>query len=65
MFTFLWDACEYVMKVLCSSKTRIYEFFAPAIVRELLQEHLDGKVNRRLFVWSLLSIEQFCRTFVK
>jgi len=62
---FKGESIEYVKTMLYSSNTRINEFFDPAIVRELLQEHLDGKVNRRLFVWSLLSFEQWCRTFMK
>ena len=61
---FKGESLEYVKEMLYSSKTRLNEFFDPAIVRELLQEHLDGKVNRRLLVWSLLSLEQFCRTYL-
>ena len=61
---FKGESIEYVKEMLYSPKARINEFFDPAIVRELLQEHLDGKVNRRLFVWSLLSLEQFCKTYL-
>jgi asparagine synthase (glutamine-hydrolysing) len=30
-----------------------------AVAREIVQQHLDGKENRRLFIWSLLNVEQW------
>lgn len=61
---FKGESIEYVKRRLFTPKARIYEFFDPDVVRELVQEHLDGKLNRRLFVWSLLNLEQFCETFI-
>jgi asparagine synthase (glutamine-hydrolysing) len=29
----------------------------------LVQEHLDGKENRRLLIWSLLNVEWMLRRF--
>ena len=33
-------------------------------VRPLVDEHLEGRENRRLLLWSLLSFEHWCRTFL-
>jgi asparagine synthase (glutamine-hydrolysing) len=42
----------------------IYEFLRPDTVHELLQDHFEGRENRRLLIWSLLSLELWCRTFL-
>jgi len=61
---FKGESIEYVKRRLFRPQARIYEFFDPTVLRELVQEHLDGKINRRLFVWSLLNLEQFCEAFL-
>ena len=33
-------------------------------VHALIGEHLDGKANRRLLIWSLLNVEQWLKTFM-
>jgi asparagine synthase (glutamine-hydrolysing) len=33
------------------------------IVRNLVNEHLTGKKNRRLLIWSLLSFEEMLKIF--
>ena len=33
-------------------------------MRGLVDDHLAGRDNRRLLLWSLLSFEQWCRTFL-
>ena len=42
----------------------IYEYLDRPTVHELIEEHLSGRANRRLLIWSLLSVEQWCQTFV-
>jgi asparagine synthase (glutamine-hydrolysing) len=34
-------------------------------VSGLVEQHLGGSVNRRLLIWSLLSFDQWCRTFLE
>ena len=62
---FRGDSIEYVRDQLLSPEAAIYEFLDPAGVRPLVEEHLAGKANRRLLLWSLLSFEQWCHTFLK
>lgn len=62
---FKGESIEYVKRRLLARDARIYQFFDPEAVGALVQEHLDGKLNRRLFVWSLLNLEQFCESFLQ
>jgi asparagine synthase (glutamine-hydrolysing) len=62
---FRGDSIDYVREALLSPDAAIYEFLDRDGVRPLVQEHLDGRQNRRLLLWSLLSFEQWCQTFLK
>jgi asparagine synthase (glutamine-hydrolysing) len=61
---FRGESIDYVREQIMSNDARIYEFLEPRTVQRLVEEHLDGKVNRRLLLWSLLNFEHWCRTFV-
>jgi len=56
---FKGDSIDYVRKQLLDGAPRIYAYLDRATVRGLVDEHLAGQQNRRLFIWSLLSIEQW------
>ena len=60
---FKGDSIEYVRNIVWDRRSRIYDFFQPKTVQSLVSEHLDGQVNRRLFIWSLLCFEWWLRTF--
>jgi asparagine synthase (glutamine-hydrolysing) len=60
---FKGESIEYVKKMLLNPKARIYEVFEMNTVTGLINEHLDGKVNRRLFIWSLLNFEWWMDRF--
>lgn len=62
---FRGDSIEYIRRELLSPNAAIYEHLDPDGVRPLVEEHLEGKENRRLLLWSLLSFEHWCRTFLK
>jgi asparagine synthase (glutamine-hydrolysing) len=61
---FRGDSIDYVRDVLFDPGAKLYEFFSPEGVRALVEPHLDGRENRRLLLWSLLSFEHWCRTFL-
>ena len=42
----------------------MYEYLNPTVVRRLVDDHLEGRENRRLLLWSLLTIEHWCQTFL-
>ena len=62
---FRGDSIDYVKRVLFDRKAAIYDVLDRETVLGLVQEHLDGRHNRRLLVWSLLYLETFMATFFK
>jgi len=61
---FKGDSIDYVRRIIFNNKSRIYDYFDPKAVQERVNEHLDGKLNRRLFIWSLLNAEQWCQQYL-
>jgi asparagine synthase (glutamine-hydrolysing) len=55
---------DYLNRLLRDRRAMIYEFVSPAYVSRILDEHCAGQVNHRLLIWSLLSFEWWCRTFL-
>lgn len=60
---FRGESLDYVRSVLFDRKARIYDVLDRSAVLELVEEHLDGRQNRRLLVWSLLYLEIFLGEF--
>jgi asparagine synthase (glutamine-hydrolysing) len=56
---FKGESIEFVKRRLLSGNPRIYEYLDPGSVAELVTQHLDGRENRRLLIWSLLNLEEF------
>ena len=56
---FKGDSMQFVRRTLLDGKARIYELLDRATVQSLIQQHLAGAQNRRLLIWSLLSVEQW------
>ena len=61
---FRGESIDYVRHTLHSGDARIYNFIDRDTVHRLVDEHLRGAVNRRLLIWSLLSMEWWCETFL-
>jgi asparagine synthase (glutamine-hydrolysing) len=61
---FRGESIDYVKSVLTDNRAQIYNYFDRDVVRRLLDEHLSGRENRRLLVWSLLSVEHWCNAFL-
>ena len=55
---FKGESIEYVKRRLFSNTARIYDLVDRKTVRSLVDEHLEGRENRRLLIWSLLNLEQ-------
>lgn len=62
---FKGESIDYVRSTLMGRNARIFEFFDAEVVHRLVSDHLEGRENRRLFIWSLLSVEHWCRTFLQ
>ena len=61
---FSGESIDYVRRRIQNDDALIYEFLDRDTVHELVNDHLEGRVNRRLLIWSLLNVEQWCERFL-
>jgi asparagine synthase (glutamine-hydrolysing) len=61
---FRGDSIDYIGRELLSTDAAIYEFLNPDGVVPLVMDHIEGRENRRLLLWSLMSFENWCRIFL-
>ena len=61
---FKGESINYVRQMLFARQARIYDYLDRDAVQGLVTEHLEGKSNRRLFIWSLLNVEWWLKKFL-
>lgn len=61
---FRGDSIDYIKNLLYNKDALLYNYMDAKEVQLLMDEHLSGKRNRRLLIWSLLSFEWFLKTFI-
>jgi asparagine synthase (glutamine-hydrolysing) len=61
---FKGESINYVKEILLNKKANIYNYFDYKITNNLIQEHISGRCNRRLFIWSLLCFEWWLKIFI-
>ncbi|MDC1118108.1 asparagine synthase (glutamine-hydrolyzing) [Alphaproteobacteria bacterium] len=61
---FKGESIDYVKDTLFDDGAAIYRHLDKSVVQGLVSEHLDGKQNRRLLIWSLLNVEHACTQFM-
>lgn len=61
---FRGESIDYVRRTLMKPDARIFDLMDRKTIQSLIQDHLDGKENRRLLIWSLLFVETWMSTFV-
>lgn len=62
---FQGDSIDYVKKIFFQNNPNIYNYLDKIAVQKLITEHLEGKQNRRLLIWSLLNFEHWCNLFIE
>lgn len=62
---FRGESIDYVKDHLFASDCVLYDFLDRKSTHRLVQEHLSGKKNSRLLIWSLLNLEQWIKTFLE
>ena len=62
---FKGESIDYVRRVLDGNNAKIWNYLDQQTVRGLINEHLEGKQNRRLLIWSLLNVEEFCQQYLE
>lgn len=60
---FKGESIDYVKDLLYNKNARIYEYIRPGLAMKRIEQHLEGRQNDRLFIWSLLSFEWWLRNF--
>ena len=61
---FRGESIDYVTSKLCHRRAHIYEFLDADVVTRLVDEHISGKKNRRLLIWSLINFELWLERFL-
>jgi asparagine synthase (glutamine-hydrolysing) len=56
---FKGESIDFVRKRLLDKNAPVYDFLDFDVTSELVQEHLDGRRNRRLLIWSLLNFNEW------
>ena len=61
---FRGESIDYVRRRLLDGNAKIYEFLDRDLAVGLINDHLEGRENRRLLIWSLLNLEQWCEEYI-
>lgn len=61
---FRGESIKFVADALIKKNARIYDYLDKDVVQSLVMEHLSGKKNRRLLIWSLLNVEEWIGQFL-
>ena len=60
---FKGESIEFVGEKLLDSNAKIYQYMDKKSTQKLINQHLSGEQNRRLFIWSLLNFEEWCNVY--
>jgi len=60
---FKGESIEFVKAKLLNNDANIYKYMDKDATQKLINEHLSGKNNRRLFIWSLLNVEEWSNIY--
>ena len=62
---FKGESIDYVRREILDRRANIYEYLDRDTVRVLVDDHLEGRQNRRLLIWSLLSFEWWLKKYLQ
>jgi len=60
---FKGESIKFVKEKLLNNDANIYKYMDKASTQRLINEHLNGSQNRRLFIWSLLNFEAWSNIY--
>lgn len=60
---FKGESIEFVKEKLLNNDANIYKYMDKDATQRLINEHLSGQKNRRLFIWSLLNFEEWSNIY--
>jgi asparagine synthase (glutamine-hydrolysing) len=56
---FKGESIEFLKLKLLNPNANIYQYMDRGVVEKMINEHLSGEKNKRLFIWSLLNFEEW------
>ena len=62
---FKGESIDFVREQLFAHNANTYEYLDKQTIHSLVNEHLSGQENRRLFIWSLLNFQQWSEYYGK
>ena len=61
---FKGESIDFVRERLLDPNAKIYEVLDHNATSQLVNDHLDGRQNRRLLIWSLLNVEEWMQQVI-
>ena len=61
---FKGESIDFVRRSLFEKDAKIYNILDKNALKTLVNEHLEGKKNRRLLIWSLLNLEHWMQNYL-
>ena len=61
---FKGQSIDYVRQTLLDGQPHLYKVLDRKAIGRLVNQHLDGKKNRRLLIWTLLNIESWLNLYI-
>ena len=61
---FKGESIDFVTRVLFDKNAGIYDLMDYKEVTSLVEQHLKGKQNRRLLIWSLIYMEHWMKHYI-
>lgn len=59
---FKGESIDFVRRKLIGGRSNLYDLLDRKTVTGMINQHLEGRENRRLLIWSLLNVEQWLAT---
>lgn len=61
---FRGESIDFVSTIIFNTNSNIYNFLDYRSVTKIIEQHINGKRNCRLFLWSLINFEYWIKTFL-
>ena len=62
---FKGESIDFVKKIIFDDNAKIYNYLNKETIQNLVLQHLNGRENKRLLIWSLLNIETYLLSFTE
>lgn len=58
------ENAQYIKELLLSKKTVSSRFINPSYIEQIINEHIEQRINHRLLIWSFMNFEWWCKIFL-